>query len=126
MRFCRLLNKIRSGNAPLPTNKHHYPRIPRFTYPLPSILSQATPRNPIIFVKLSVGGHPSMDTKLRWLSVVKRTFQLQRELAEVMMAGVTSRFVYIYRKREDIIDRVKSGISCLCLSLLWTQPRGLV
>lgn len=48
-------------------------------------------------------------TKLRWLSVVKRTFQLLRELAEVKMAAVTSWIVCIAIKRQDIIDRDMSG-----------------
>ncbi|XP_064120272.1 uncharacterized protein LOC135224879 [Macrobrachium nipponense] len=36
-------------------------------------------------------------------------FSLDRELAEVKMSAVTSRFVYISRHRLDIINRVKGG-----------------
>ena len=69
------------------------------------------------YIKFSFSGNPSTDTKLRMLFAVTRTFQLQRDLAEVKMASVTSRFVYISRQRMDIIDRVKSG-EFLSLSLI--------
>lgn len=49
------------------------------------------------FIKLSLNGNPSMDTKLRWLSDVSRTFNLQRKLTEVKMAAVTW-FIYISGK----------------------------
>ncbi|KAK3890016.1 hypothetical protein Pcinc_006013 [Petrolisthes cinctipes] len=93
---------------------HDVPSLPQrgvsslYTNSLPSSnLPAFAPRN--AYVKLSFSGNPSTDTKLRWLSDVNRAFQLQRELAEVKMAAVTSRFVYISRKRQDIIDRVKAG-----------------
>ncbi|KAK3885525.1 hypothetical protein Pcinc_010266 [Petrolisthes cinctipes] len=93
---------------------HDVPSLPQhgvsslYTNSLPSSnLPAFAPRN--AYVKLSFSGNPSTDTKLRWLSDVNRAFQQQRELAEVKMAAVTSRFVYISRKRQDIIDRVKAG-----------------
>ena len=61
------------------------------------------------YVKLLFNEDPSTDTKLLWLSAVNKAFHLQRELAEVKMSAVTSRFVYISRQRSDIIDRVKTG-----------------
>ncbi|XP_050714202.1 uncharacterized protein LOC126997248 [Eriocheir sinensis] len=54
-------------------------------------------------------GSPTVDTKIRWLSEVTRTFHLDRNLAEVKMAAVTSRFVYISRRRADIVDTVTRG-----------------
>lgn len=36
-------------------------------------------------------------------------FNLDRELAEVKISAVTSRFVYVSRHRQDIIDKVTSG-----------------
>ena len=61
------------------------------------------------YVKLQFRGNPGVDVKLRWLSEVVKMFGLDRELAEVKMAAVTSSFVYISRRRQDIIDRVKDG-----------------
>ncbi|KAG0721090.1 hypothetical protein GWK47_006535 [Chionoecetes opilio] len=57
------------------------------------------------YVKLIFEEYPSVDTKLRWLAEVNRAFLLDRELAEVKMSAVTSRFVYISRQRMDIVDR---------------------
>ncbi|XP_068246569.1 uncharacterized protein [Palaemon carinicauda] len=51
----------------------------------------------------------STDTKLRWLTEVNKTFNLDKELTEVKMSAITSKFVYIARSREDIIGRVKGG-----------------
>lgn len=61
------------------------------------------------YVKLAFRERPSVETKLRWLADVNKTFQLQRDLAEVKMAAVTSRFVYIARCRQDIVERVTKG-----------------
>ena len=61
------------------------------------------------YVKLAFREKPSVETKLRWLADVNRTFHLNRNLAEVKMAAVTSRFVYIARSRQDIIERVTKG-----------------
>ena len=61
------------------------------------------------YVKLAFTGHPSVETKLRWLAEVNKAFHLQRELAEVKMAAVTSRFVYVARCRQDIVERVTEG-----------------
>ena len=60
-------------------------------------------------VKLLFKENPTINMKLRWLSEVSKTFRLDRELAEVKMSVVTSRFVYISRLRQDIIDCVTSG-----------------
>lgn len=49
--------------------------------------------------------------------VDKRIFQLQREMAEVKMAAVTSMFVYIARKRQDIIGKVIS-VEFMSLTLI--------
>lgn len=49
-----------------------------------------------------------MDKKLWWLYAVKTTFHLPRELANVKLASVTSQFVYISKKLQDIIGRVMS------------------
>lgn len=61
------------------------------------------------YIKLAFTEHPSVETKLRWLAEVTKAFQLDRELAEVKMAAVTSRFVYIARRRQDIVERVTAG-----------------
>jgi len=61
------------------------------------------------YVKLVFQENPSNDVKIRWLSEVTKAFCLDRELAEVKMSAVTSRFVYISRQHEDIIDKVTKG-----------------
>lgn len=61
------------------------------------------------YVKLAFGGNPSPEIKLRWLSAVTKAFQLQRDAAEVKMAALTSRFVYVSRQRPDILERITSG-----------------
>lgn len=61
------------------------------------------------YVKLLFKDNPSVDLKLRWLSEVTRNFQLDRAQAEVKMAAITSRFVYVSRRRTDVIDSVTSG-----------------
>ena len=68
------------------------------------------------YVKLLFKGNLSVDFKHRWLSEVTRAFHLDRDLAEVKMSAITSRFVYISRRRSDIIDSVTSG-EFLSLSL---------
>ncbi len=73
----------------------------------PSAAPAFAPRNE--YVKLAFKENASCDLKLRWLSDVTQTFRLDRELAEVKMSAVTSRFVYISRRRKDIIDRVTGG-----------------
>lgn len=50
----------------------------------------------------------SYDVKHRQL-VGHQAFRLDRELAEVEMPGVTSRFTYNSKRRTDIIDRLKGG-----------------
>ena len=57
------------------------------------------------YVKLMFRDNPSVDVKIQWLSDVTRTFCLDRELAEVKMSAVTYSFVYISRRRTDIIQR---------------------
>lgn len=71
------------------------------------------------YVKLLFKGSPTVDTKIRWLSEVTRAFHLDRNLAEVKMAAVTSRFVYISRRRTDIVGTVTRGGGVVPL------PRGL-
>ena len=61
------------------------------------------------YVKLLFRDNPSVETKLRWLSEINKNFNLDRNLAEVKMFVVTSRFVYICRKRIDIINSVTRG-----------------
>lgn len=88
-------------------------------HPLPGPFPPAVPlRSPFAapafaprdeYVKLAFKENPSSDVKLRWLSEVTKTFCLDRELAEIKMSAVTSRFVYISRRRKDIIDRVTVG-----------------
>ena len=61
------------------------------------------------YVKLMFRDSPGVDVKLRWLSEVTKAFSLDRELAEVKMSAITSRFVYISRRRQDVLDNVKNG-----------------
>jgi len=85
---------------------------------LPRLTPQKTPSQPAAvppafapraeYVKLLFKENPTVDTKIRWLSEVTKTFPLNWELAEVKMSDVTFRFVYISRRRTDIIDRVTS------------------
>lgn len=51
----------------------------------------------------------SVETKLRWLSEVSRQFCLEKNLAEVKMSAVTSRFVYVARARSDVIKSAVNG-----------------
>ena len=94
---------------------------------VPPVTSPSTPYRPSLqlpafaprefYVKLAFSGNPSTDVKLRWLSAVNKAFQLQRDRAEVKMAAITSRFVYISRQRTDILERVQGG-EFLALQLL--------
>lgn len=61
------------------------------------------------YVKLVFRDNPTVEIKIRWLTEVTRTYHLEREMAEVKMSAATSRFVYISRRRSDIIDAVKNG-----------------
>ncbi|KAG0725261.1 hypothetical protein GWK47_038963 [Chionoecetes opilio] len=51
----------------------------------------------------------SIDVKLRWLAEVNRAFHLERDLAEVKMSAVNSRFVYISRDRLDVVGSAVNG-----------------
>lgn len=68
------------------------------------------------YVMLMFQENVSKETKLCWLRDVTNAFHLDRTLAEVKMAAVTSRYVYITRNREDIIDKATKG-EFLALSL---------
>lgn len=68
------------------------------------------------YIKLLFKDKPSVDIKLRWLSEVTRAFHLDRDQAEVKMSAITSSFVYISRRRLDIVDSVTKG-EFLSLSL---------
>ena len=92
--------------APQPSVSTHCVVPPSHSKPMPQLPAFA-PRED--YVRLSFDGNPSTDTKLRWLSAVHKAFQLQRDLAEVKMAAVTSRFVYVSRQRTDILARVQTG-----------------
>ena len=61
------------------------------------------------YVKLAFKENPTTAVKLRWLLDVTTAFRLDRELAEVKMSAATSRFVYISRRRKDILDSVMGG-----------------
>lgn len=61
------------------------------------------------YVKLMFTSNPSVSVKLRWLAEVSRAFRLDRDRAEVKMAAVTSRFVFVSRRRSDIVDSVSKG-----------------
>lgn len=74
--------------------------------PQPSLPAFA-PRNE--YVRLMFEGTPSADVKLRWLAEVNRAYHLERNLAEVKMSAVTSRFVYVSRHRLDILKSAADG-----------------
>ena len=61
------------------------------------------------YVKLLFSENPPVNTKIRWLSDVNKAFRLDKEMAEVKMSAVTSRFVYISRRRPDIIEKAIKG-----------------
>ena len=70
------------------------------------------------YLKLAFQGSPSVETKIRWLAEVNRTFNLDRDLAEMKMAAAQTRFVYISRLRKDIAYRaVKGDFLALCLEI---------
>lgn len=101
-----------SSLPPLPTS----PRQPSLARELSSASPAFAPRAD--YLKLAFQGSPSVDTKIRWLTEVNRTFHLDRHLAEVKMAAAQSRFVYISRRRQDIVDRaVKGEFLSLCLEV---------
>lgn len=90
---------------------------PDHTPPLihPSNTPHQAAHNPTAFaprgdyVKLIFRDNPTVDIKIRWLNEVSKQFNLDREMAEVKMSAATSRFVYISRRRADVIDCVKDG-----------------
>lgn len=95
----------------LVTTKPTHPVATTKTYP---VITTTIPTPPAFaprseYCKLELEENPSVETKLRWLADVTNAFRLDRTLAEVKMAAVTLRFVYISRRREDIIERVTKG-----------------
>lgn len=54
------------------------------------------------YTKLLSKDNPSLDNMLRWLTEVNRTFNLDRNNAEVMMSSITSCIVYIFQYRTHI------------------------
>ena len=98
---------VHDGASVLPAVPPTEPLLPPGT----SVPAQASPafapRDE--YVKLLFRDNPSVEIKLRWLSEVNKYYHLDRILAEVKMSAVTSRFVYISRKRVDIIDNVMKG-----------------
>ena len=60
-------------------------------------------------MKLIFRNNQAVDSKLRWLSEVTRAFRLDRELTDVKVSAVTSRFVYISRRCDDIIESATIG-----------------
>ncbi|KAG0713044.1 hypothetical protein GWK47_017095 [Chionoecetes opilio] len=63
----------------------------------------------VAYIKLLFRDNPSVAIKLRWLSEVNGAFHLDRDQAEVKMAAITSRFVYISHHRPDIVTSVTNG-----------------
>ena len=61
------------------------------------------------YIKLTFKGNSLIATKLCWLQDVTKPFHLDRNMVEVKMPIVTSRFVYVSRRREDIVERVIQG-----------------
>ena len=96
--------QLAASDRPLP---RPLPPLPPASPLLPSAAPAFAPRED--YVKLGFQDNPSCEVKLRWLTEVNKAFRLDRELAEVKMSSVTSRFVYISRRRKDIIDSVTSG-----------------
>ena len=82
------------------------PRLPHRITP-PSAAPAFAPRDE--YVKLAFKQNPNIAVKLRWLNEVTTNFRLDKELAEVKMSAITSRFVYISRRRKDILDSVMGG-----------------
>ncbi|XP_045118197.1 uncharacterized protein LOC123508526 [Portunus trituberculatus] len=82
-------------------------RLPTQPSCLPPVAPPFAPRSE--YMKLEFPNNPGVDVKLRWLSEVTRHFSLDRALAEVKMSAVTSRFVYVSRRRQDIVQSVVAG-----------------
>ena len=61
------------------------------------------------YVKLAFRENPSNDVKLCWLNDVTKAFCLDRDLAKVKMSTITSRFIYVSRRRQDIMDGITGG-----------------
>ena len=88
-------------------------------YPLPRFLPQTAPSLPPPaapafatrdeYIKLAFKENLSCHVILRWLNEVTKAFRPDRKLADVKMSDITFRFVYILRRRNDIIDRVIGG-----------------
>ncbi|KAG0714002.1 hypothetical protein GWK47_014958 [Chionoecetes opilio] len=93
----------RDTDPPLPMP---LPSRPPPSRPPPSLPAFA-PRGE--YLKLMFEDNPSVDVKLRWLAEVNRAFHLKRDLAEVKMSAVTSRFVYISRVRLDVVGSAMNG-----------------
>lgn len=122
----RTLNEVSNNSSPPPspaaksskknpmTEPQAYDITPSPT-PTPPISSYTSPSQAPAFaprekyVKLTFPDNSSCDVKLRWLSNVAKSFRLDRELAEVKMSAITSRFVYVSRQRQDIIKSITSG-----------------
>lgn len=79
----------------------------RTPQPSPLQLPAFAPRED--YFKLRFLDNPGVNVKIRWLSEVNKVFCLERTLAEVKMSAATSTFVYISRKRHDIVQRVVTG-----------------
>ncbi|KAG0725559.1 hypothetical protein GWK47_038423 [Chionoecetes opilio] len=75
--------------------------------------AQQAPSSPFAprdaYIKLLFRDNPSVAIKLRWLSEVNGAFHLDRDQAEVKMAAITSRFVYISRHRPDIVTSIQDS-----------------
>ncbi|MPC59881.1 hypothetical protein E2C01_053910 [Portunus trituberculatus] len=93
-------SRLREGNDPqCNTSVAHLPHTIR---PLQTSSSFPTFAPWGSYMKLMLEGNPSVDVKLRWLAEVIRALKLERTLAEIKMAVVTSHFVYIARNRPNI------------------------
>ena len=105
------------GDAPHYSDNHHHQAggdLQRTAHPtkppplqLHSALPAFAPRGE--YVKLMFEDSLTVDIKLRWLAEVNRAYQLERTRAEVKMSAVTSRFVYVSRKRMDIVNSAEQG-----------------
>ncbi|KAG0712919.1 hypothetical protein GWK47_017359 [Chionoecetes opilio] len=95
---CRPSLRFTTPNRPLP------PVRPRRCAPLR--LQRSRPGLPILSFCF---GTTHLCLKLRWLSEVNGAFHLDRDQAEVKMAAITSRFVYISHHRPDIVTSVTNG-----------------
>lgn len=82
---------------------------------VPHALPAFAPRDE--YVKLMFEANLSVAIKLRWLAEVNRAYQLVSSRAEVKMSAVTSRYVYVSRKRLDIVKSAEQG-DFLAISLV--------